>query len=118
MAKQGYVYILKLEANNWYAGFSQDLSVRIANHFLGAGSKWTQLHKRISVHLARQGDTLLETCLTIALMCKHGWEKVRGGSYTTVEMLKCPAAITKAMHYASYKTTPDVETHSTLKSPT
>ncbi len=53
--------------------------------------------------MARPGDTLLERCITIALMCKHGWEKVRGGAYTTVEMLTCPAAITKAMHYASYK---------------
>ena len=89
MEKQGYVYILELEAHNWYVGFTQDLLVRIASHFLGAGSKWTQLHKPISVHMARPGDTR------------------RGGSYTTVEMLKCPAAITKAMHYASYKT--DIE---------
>ena len=104
MEKQGYVYILELEAQNWYVGFTQDLFVRIASHFLGAGAKWTQLHKPISVHMVRPGDTLLETRITIALMCKHGWEKVRGGSYTTVEMLKCPAAITKAMHYAAYKT--------------
>ena len=106
MEKQGFVYILELEAHNWYVGFTQDLFVRIASHFLGAGAKWTQLHKPISVHMVRPGDTLLETCITIALMCKHGWEKVRGGSYTTVEMLKCPAAITKAMHYAAYKPTP------------
>ena len=105
MEKQGYVYILEPEAHNWYVGFTQDLSVRIASHFLGAGSKWTQLHKPISVHMARPGDKLLETCITLALMCKHGWEKVRGGSYTTVEMLKCP----EAMHYASYKTIPDIE---------
>ena len=105
MEKRGYVYIFELELHNWYVGFTQDLSVRIASHFLGAGAKWTQLHKPISVHMAKPGDALLETCLTIALMCKHGWEKVRGGTYTTVEMLKRPAAITRAMRYASYKTT-------------
>ena len=110
MEKQGFVYILELEAHNWYVGFTQDLFVRIASHFLGAGAKWTQLHKPISVHMVRPGDTLLETCITIALMCKHGWEKVRGGSYTTVEMLKCPAAITKAMHYAAYKPIPRTHT--------
>ena len=47
----------------------------------------------------RPGDTLLETCTTIAYMCKYGWEKVRGGSYCNVAMEKEPAAIQKAKHY-------------------
>ena len=104
MEKQGYVYILELENHNWYIGFSQDIQTRLASHFLGAGSKWTQLHKPISVHTVKPGDTLLETCITISLMCKYGFEKVRGGSYCNVEMAKAPACITKANHYASYKT--------------
>ena len=54
--------------------------------------------------MVKPGDTLLETCITISLMCKYGWERVRGGSYCNVEMQKAPACITKAMHYATYKT--------------
>jgi predicted GIY-YIG superfamily endonuclease len=101
--KQGYVYILECEDACWYVGYSQDLSVRIASHFLGAGSLWTQAHKPISVYSVQKGDTTVETCQTIALMCKHGFEKVRGGSYCNVVM-KRPTCISKAMHYASYKT--------------
>ena len=104
MEKQGYVYVLELENSHWYVGYSQDIQVRIASHFLGAGSKWTQLHKPLCVHSVRPGDTILETVTTVALMCKHGWEKVRGGSYCCVEMSKPPACISKALHYASYKT--------------
>jgi predicted GIY-YIG superfamily endonuclease len=99
-----HVYVLELEGGHWYVGYSQDIQGRIASHFLGAGSKWTQLHKPISVHMTRAGDTTLENCITIAMMCKYGWEKVRGGSYCNVEMLKQPACIAKARHFASYKT--------------
>ena len=104
MEKQGYVYVLELEGGNFYVGFSQDVQTRIASHFLGAGSKWTMLHKPLAVHSVRQGDTLLETCTTIALMATHGWEKVRGGSYCNIDMCKAPAALAKAMHYATLKT--------------
>ena len=100
----GHVYILELQGGKWYVGWSADLSVRIASHFIGAGSKWTMLYPPVAVHSIRPGDKLLETLTTIALMCTHGWENVRGGSYCTVEMSKAPACITKAKHYASYKT--------------
>ena len=108
--KQGWVYILSLAGGHFYVGFSQDLHVRIASHFLGAGSRFTQLHKPLSVLSVQPGDTMLETCVTISLMATHGWEKVRGGSYCTVEMTKPPACIAKALRYSTYKTgTPQVE---------
>jgi len=47
---------------------------------------------------------MLETCMTVAMMCRYGWEKVRGGSYCNVEMNKAPACISKAQHYATFKT--------------
>lgn len=102
--KQGHVYILELEGGYWYVGFSQDLNTRIASHFLGAGAKWTQLHKPIAVHSVKPGTPLLETAVTVSMMCQHGWERVRGGSFVSVDMAKPPACIAKAKHYASYKT--------------
>ena len=84
-------------------GWSADIQTRIASHFLGAGAKWTQLHKPIAVNSVRPGDTLLETLTTVALMCVHGYEKVRGGPYCHVEMPKPPACISKATHFASYR---------------
>ena len=99
MNKQGFVYVLQLEGGCWYVGHSNDIQTRIASHFLGGGSKWSILHKPIAVHSVTPGDTTLETVTTIALMCKHGWEKVRGGAYCQVDMQKPPAAISKARHY-------------------
>ena len=104
MEKQGFVYILELEGGNWYVGWSADLHTRIASHFLGAGSKWTQLHRPVDVHSVKPGCTLPETCMTVAMMCRYGWERVRGGSYCTVDMTKPPACIAKAAHYATLKT--------------
>ena len=95
--------VLELEGGNWYVGWSADIQTRIASHFLGAGAKWAQVHKPLAVHSVRPGDTHLETLTAIALMATHGWEKVRGGSYCTVDMVKCPACIAKAIHYAAYK---------------
>ena len=117
MDKQSFVYVLELEGNYWYVGWSADIQVRVASHFLGAGSKWTMLHKPIAVHSVRPGDTLLETLTTVALMCRHGYERVRGGSYCCVEMSKAPACIGKALHYAAYKT-PASETQDDAKAET
>ena len=103
MEKQGHVYVLELEGGCFYVGWSADIQTRIASHFLGAGAKWTQLHKPIAVNSVRPGDTLLETLTTVALMCVHGYEKVRGGTYCHVEMPKPPACISKATHFASYR---------------
>ena len=103
MEKEGWVYVLELEGGNWYVGWSQDLHTRIASHFLGAGSKWCRVHKPLNVHSVRPGSTLLEGCITIQLMCQHGWERVRGGTYCNVEMTKAPACIAKAMHYATFR---------------
>ena len=77
--KQGYVYVLSLEDDCYYVGWSQDIQVRICSRFLGAGSKWTQLHKPIDINSIKEGGTLLETLTTLIYMIKHGYEKVRGG---------------------------------------
>ena len=99
--KIGYVYILLLKDDCYYVGYSQDIQVRICSHFLGAGSKWTQLHKPIDILDVKEGCTLLETLTTLALMCRYGVEKVRGGSYTNC-IMKEPACLKKAKHYATY----------------
>ena len=99
---KGHVYTLLLEDDCYYVGFTQDPQVRICSHFLGAGSKWTILHKPIDIISIKPGDTLLETLTTLTLMIKYGYERVRGGSYTNIDMKKQPACLTKAKHYATY----------------
>ena len=108
---KGFVYTLALADGCFYVGYSacENIQVRIASHFLGAGSLWTQKHKPVSIISVQPGDTLLETLVTVAMMCRHGYETVRGGSYCSMEMPKPPASIQKAMHYRSYKVKPDEE---------
>ena len=100
--KQGYVYVLSLEDDCFYIGWSQDIQVRICSHFLGAGSKWTQLHKPIDIISIKEGNTLIETLTTLIFMVKHGYEKVRGISYTTVTNKTEQACLKKATQYAAY----------------
>ena len=97
----GVVYTLELQDACWYVGWTKDPATRIASHFLGAGSRWTLLHRPVAVTSVTIGDELMENLTTIALMCKHGWENVRGGNYCAVNMLAPPACIRTAMHYAS-----------------
>ena len=89
----GHVYTLLLEDDCYYVGWSSQVEVRIAQHFLGhGGAKWTELHSPLQVLSVLPGDDMLENATTIALMCEHGWERVRGGSWISVEM-NCPAPI-------------------------
>ena len=97
----GVVYTLELEDACWYVGYTKDPATRIASHFLGAGAKWTQMHSPIAVTSVVLGDELLENLTTIALMCRHGWEKVRGGNYCTTGMVAAPQCIRTAMQYAT-----------------
>ena len=99
MSKQGFIYVLSCEGGYWYVGYSEDTQTRIASHFLGSGAKWTQLHKPARIEEVRPGDRHLETLITISLMCRYGWEKVRGGSYVNVEMAGPPACIATAQRY-------------------
>ena len=90
------VYTLALEDDHYYVGYSADPETRIASHFLGRGAQWTRLHAPVAVLNVRPGDTALENLTTIALMAKVGWEKVRGGRYTTLQLPCMPRPLTKA----------------------
>jgi predicted GIY-YIG superfamily endonuclease len=36
------VYTLELDGGNYYVGFTDDIPKRMAEHFLGRGSRWTR----------------------------------------------------------------------------
>ena len=92
----GWVYILKLQDNGWYVGYSADPETRIACHFLGRGARWTQLHPPIAVESLQPGTKKLEDVITIALMVKQGFQRVRGGQYVIVDMPAPPPPIVAA----------------------
>ena len=85
----GWVYVLKLQDDCWYVGYSADPETRIACHFLGRGARWTQLHAPIAVESLQPGTKKLEDVITSAMMVRHGFQQVRGGQYVIVD-LPCP----------------------------
>ena len=98
----GYVYVLELEGNHWYVGFSDDLCTRIAQHFLHRGSVWTQLHRPLRVHSIIEGGPEMENPVTIATMAERGWRRVRGGSWSQQELGSMPFPIARAFSIDSH----------------
>ena len=96
---EGCVYILRLEKNKYYVGYSKEVETRVASHFLGNGALFTKKYKPLEVMSVKHGDLLLENATTIALMATHGFENVRGGKYCKMEMTSPPASLAKALKY-------------------
>jgi hypothetical protein len=82
------VYILKCEHNCYYIGKTRgSYFIDIGNHFQGKGCEWTKLHKPVRLeilrHFCNEEDDDFYTRL---YMTKYGLDKVRGGSYSQVEL--------------------------------
>ena len=74
------VYVLKLEDECYYIGITMNLNQRLAQHWSGAGAKWTRLHKPVKVaYITYMG---CEQEITDEMIRQHGREFVRGGSHT------------------------------------
>ena len=53
------------------------------------------------------GNKELENATTIALMCKHGWRNVRGGTWRAVEMRSMPVPLARALAQKPPREIPD-----------
>ena len=91
------VYTLELEGDNYYVGFSDDVPRRVAEHFLLRGAHWTRLHRPVKVLEVVPGNKDLENAKTIALMCRLGWRKVRGGAWCATELKSMPIPLARAL---------------------
>ncbi|RNI23562.1 CHC2 zinc finger domain-containing protein [Rufibacter latericius] len=79
---KGSVYVLKLENNCFYVGFTQNMSRRMAEHFSGNGAIWTKINRPISLECEFKDKTLnYENYLTEAGIIKYGYEYIRGGDH-------------------------------------
>ena len=90
------VYVLELEDEHFYIGWSSDPCARVAEHFLGRGARWTKLHRPLRVLSVTPGGMELENPTTILTMVQHNWRKVRGGSWSDPDMTAMPMALAKA----------------------
>ena len=96
-----YVYILELENDKYYVGYTENFDSRMISHFGGNGSKWTKLHKPIAVIGVSRGGKNDEDKKTIDMMIKYGYQNVRGGRYCKCEMLKEPVLVSKTIRERS-----------------
>lgn len=89
--KKETVYILQLEHNKYYVGWTQRVNGdRFEEHFNGEGSEWTKKYKPIQVIKWINGTKQDEDRITLELMKDLGWYNVRGGKWCKVEMTEPP----------------------------
>jgi predicted GIY-YIG superfamily endonuclease len=79
---RGSVYVLKLENNCFYIGFTRNMSRRMKEHFSSNGSIWTKKNKPVSIECEFKDKTLnYENYLTEKGIKKYGYDYVRGGDH-------------------------------------
>jgi len=81
------IYILKLQGGHYYVGKSDNVMKRYEQHLNGRGSAWTKKYKPISVEKVIENVSQFdEDKFTKEYMAKYGIDKVRGGTYVSVEL--------------------------------
>ena len=81
------IYVLRLEGNFYYIGKSEDVMARCEQHMNGNGSAWTRAHKPLSLEKTLDcASPFEEDKITKEYMARHGIDKVRGGSYVSLEL--------------------------------
>lgn len=83
------IYILKLKDNNYYVGKAKDVNKRFQEHISGNGSSWTKKYEPIEIiKVINNCSSFEEDKQVKELMSLHGIDKVRGGTYTKIELTK------------------------------
>ena len=81
------IYIIELVGKRYYIGKSDDPESRFNHNLQGNGSMWTRKYKPIKIiKIIRNVSHFEEDKLTKEYMAKHGRDKVRGGSYSNLEL--------------------------------
>lgn len=85
------IYVLELEQGKYYVGYTEcSTEKRIMAHVRGSGAEWTRRYKPVRIVGTLDGDTETESDVTLWFMREHGWENVRGGKWTRVDMRNPP----------------------------
>jgi len=79
------VYVLKLEQNKYYVGFTNCFDARILQHILSGGALFTIIYKIIDViEIYFDADLKLENEITKKYINMYGSKNVRGGNYCRI----------------------------------
>ena len=85
----GHVYVLKLQNDKFYVGFSKNSASRIKSHFDGtSGVEWVRNNPPITCIDLYEGTLLMEHSKTEEMMCEYGIDNVRGGAFSLTEIPK------------------------------
>lgn len=60
MEKKYYTYILLIENNALYCGYTDDVEKRFQAHLCGKGAKYTRAHKPVKIVYVKEFDTKSE----------------------------------------------------------
>lgn len=81
------VFILELENNKYFIGFSDSIEAEIEKHFTGNGNKWTILHTPVEViDKIKAKSVEHQRVHTLIYMEKYGWKNVRGYRWTDIHL--------------------------------
>jgi len=81
------IYILLLQDGHYYIGKSDNPEKRFQQHKNGNGSSWTKKHAPISIEkIIKNASPFEEDKITKEYMSLYGINKVRGGSYSSIEL--------------------------------
>src|SRR5437868_5940456 len=82
-----WLYTLKCADQTYYVGTTHNLTQRMKEHWNGRGCVWTKLHPpKKGLTFYPQTSALKEDSRVKELMFEHGIHRVRGGSYSNVDL--------------------------------
>ena len=81
------IYVLQLTQGKFYVGKSDNIPARFQAHLNGRGCEWTKLYRPIKIFEVRENDSpFMEDAVTKEYMSKYGYDNVRGGTYSQVDL--------------------------------
>ncbi len=82
-----FIYILELQNNKYYVGKTNNINIRIEEHFTNNGSQWTQKYKPINIlEVIPDFDDFDEDKYVLKMMNEKGIKNVRGGSFSQINL--------------------------------
>lgn len=104
-----FIYVLLLEQGKYYVGSSNNVQRRFQEHQSGQGSAWTRLYPPIYIekqYVVAPGSYagLAEDHEVTSMMMQHGIDRVRGGSYSTIQFTaEQQEALKRSLRHAGQK---------------
>lgn len=85
------VYVLLLSCEKYYVGITNNLNLRLAQHYEGKGAQWTRIFKPLMIYeVVYPGTKKMELQKTLEMMTRFGWKNVRGSHYCQMSMKNPP----------------------------